>query len=90
MIFTKFECLKKTINSEKKKNHGEKKPQTITAVGLIDQKWNKDYTKNICNTLCCDGLKSCSDNKAPLLKRAHVVDEIKIEQFLHQFTCCIC
>lgn len=76
----------------------KKNPQTITAVGLIDQKWNKDYTKNICNTLCCDGLKSWSDNKAPLLKTAHVqalrecdgVDEIKIEQFLHQFTCCIC
>uniref|UniRef100_A0AAQ6IP39 Transposase Tc1-like domain-containing protein n=1 Tax=Anabas testudineus TaxID=64144 RepID=A0AAQ6IP39_ANATE len=28
--------------------------------------------KTIANTLCCEGLKSCSAYKAPLLKKAHV------------------
>ena len=28
--------------------------------------------KTICNTLCREGLKSCSARKVPLLKKAHI------------------
>lgn len=45
--------------------------------------------KNICNTLCCDGLKSRRTH-VQALRECDVVDEAKIEQFLHQFTGCIC
>ncbi len=32
----------------------------------------KRHKKTICNTLCCEGLKSCSARKVPLLKKVHV------------------
>lgn len=57
----------------------------IISVGQLARK----EKKNICNTLCCDGLKSRRTH-VQALRECDVVDEAKIEQFLHQFTGCIC
>ncbi len=37
----------------------------------------KRHKKTICNTLRCEGLKSCSARKVPLLKKAHVQARLK-------------
>ncbi len=43
----------------------------LKAAGTIDN------IKTIGNTLCCEGLKSCSASKVPLLKKAHVQARLK-------------
>ncbi len=39
--------------------------------------WDHSHQEKIGNTLCCEGLKSCSAGKVPLLKKAHVQAHLK-------------